>query len=80
MIEFAYNNSFQFSIGMAPYEALYGRKCHTPPLWAEVGERRLLGPTFFDDVTEKIWLIQDRLISAQDCQMRYFDASHQSVE
>ena len=29
---------------MAPYEALYGRKCHTPIYWDEVGERKLLGP------------------------------------
>ena len=43
LIEFAYNNSFQASIGMAPYEALYGRRCRTPLTWFEVGERRLLG-------------------------------------
>ena len=30
LMEFAYNNSYQSSIGMAPYEALYGRKCRTP--------------------------------------------------
>ena len=33
LIEFAYNNSYQTSIGMAPYEALYGRKCRTPVCW-----------------------------------------------
>ena len=27
LAEFAYNNSFHASIGMAPYEALYGKKC-----------------------------------------------------
>ncbi|WRX17141.1 Reverse transcriptase domain - like 10 [Theobroma cacao] len=36
LVEFAYNNSFQSSIGMAPYEALYGRKCRTPLCWDEV--------------------------------------------
>jgi len=30
LAEFAYNNSFQATIGMAPYEALYGRKCRSP--------------------------------------------------
>ena len=30
LMEFAYNNSYQFSIGMTPYEALYGRRCRTP--------------------------------------------------
>ena len=44
LAEFAYNNSFQVSIGMAPYEALYGQKCRSPLYWDEVGERRLLGP------------------------------------
>ncbi|KAL4179041.1 hypothetical protein AMTRI_Chr01g131240 [Amborella trichopoda] len=44
LIEFAYNNSFQASIQMAPYEALYGRKCRSPICWDEVGERKLLGP------------------------------------
>ena len=29
LVEFVYNNSFQSSIGMAPYVALYGRKCRT---------------------------------------------------
>ena len=38
LIEFSYNNSYQSSIGMAPYEALYGRKCRTPVCWNEVGE------------------------------------------
>jgi hypothetical protein len=43
LIEFAYNNSYQASIGMAPYEALYGRKCRSPLYWDELGERRILG-------------------------------------
>ena len=41
MMEFAYNNSYPANIGMAPYEALYGRKCRTPVCWDEVGERKL---------------------------------------
>ena len=44
LTEFAYNNSYQASIEMAPFEALYGRKCKTPVCWDEVGERRLVGP------------------------------------
>ncbi|MCI80724.1 gag protease polyprotein, partial [Trifolium medium] len=39
LIEFAYNNSYHDSIGMAPYEALYGHKCRTPLCWTEVGDR-----------------------------------------
>ncbi|KAL4195087.1 hypothetical protein AMTRI_Chr05g62760 [Amborella trichopoda] len=37
LIEFAYNNSFQASIQMAPYEVLYGRKCRSPICWDEIG-------------------------------------------
>ena len=44
MIEFAYNNSYHASIEMAPFEALYGRKCRSPIGWFEVGEIALLGP------------------------------------
>jgi len=33
LVEFTYNNSFHTSIGMAPYEALYGRRCRTPLCW-----------------------------------------------
>ena len=43
LAEFAYNNSYQSSIGMAPYEALYEKPCRSPLCWIEVGERRLLG-------------------------------------
>ncbi|GKV06387.1 hypothetical protein SLEP1_g18287 [Rubroshorea leprosula] len=44
MAEFAYNNSYQSSIRMAPFEALYGRRCRSPVCWTEVGERSILGP------------------------------------
>ena len=43
LVEFVYNNSYQASIKVALYEALYGRKCRSPICWDDVGERRLLG-------------------------------------
>ena len=43
MIEFAYNNSYHASIEMAPFEALYVRKCRSPVSWFDVGEIALLG-------------------------------------
>ena len=54
LMEFAYNNSYQASIGMAPYEALYGRKCRTPVCWDEVGERKLVGPEIVQVTCDKI--------------------------
>ncbi|KAG7594056.1 Zinc finger CCHC-type superfamily [Arabidopsis thaliana x Arabidopsis arenosa] len=53
LVEFAYNNSYQASIGMSPYEALYGRACRTPLCWTPVGERMLFGPKIVDETTEK---------------------------
>jgi hypothetical protein len=64
LIEFAYNNSFQASIDMAPYEALYGWKCRSPLYWDEVGERQLIGLKIVQDTHEKIALIRERLIAA----------------
>nr|GFC94497.1 putative reverse transcriptase domain-containing protein [Tanacetum cinerariifolium] len=44
LVEFSYNNSFHSSLRCASFEALYRRKCHSPILWAEVGEGKLIGP------------------------------------
>ncbi|KAL0561149.1 hypothetical protein IC582_001569 [Cucumis melo] len=44
LMEFTYNNSYQATIGMAPFEALYGKCCRSPVCWGEVGEQKILGP------------------------------------
>ena len=44
LVEFVYNNSLQSSIGMEPYEALYGMKCRTPLCWIELSEKKVIGP------------------------------------
>jgi len=46
LVEFTYNNNYHSSIGMAPYEALYGRRCRTPLCWQQDGESMVLGPEF----------------------------------
>ena len=73
LIEFAYNNSYHASIGMAPYEALYGRLCRSPLCWAEVGEKRFVGPQAIQDCTDKIEVIKKRLQAAQNRQKAYAD-------
>jgi len=65
LIEFAYNNNFQASIQMAPYEALYGRKCRSPIGWFELREADLLGPNLVQQAIEKVKLIRDRLHTTQ---------------
>ncbi|GJX22113.1 putative reverse transcriptase domain-containing protein [Tanacetum coccineum] len=48
--------SYHSSIGCAPFEALYGRKCRSPVLWAEIGESRLIGPELMQETTNKcVW-------------------------
>ncbi|EOY21594.1 Uncharacterized protein TCM_013479 [Theobroma cacao] len=80
LVEFAYNNSFQSSIGMAPYEALYGRKCRTPLCWDEVGERKLVRVELIELTNDKIKVIRERLKVAQDRQKSYADKRRKDLE
>ena len=65
LMEFAYNNSYQMSIQMAPYEALYGRPCQSPVCWTEVGERPSTCLDLVRDTSDKVDLIWKRLLMAQ---------------
>ncbi|EOY26510.1 DNA/RNA polymerases superfamily protein [Theobroma cacao] len=80
LVEFAYNNSFQSSIGMATYEALYGRKCRTPLCWDEVGERKLVNVELIDLTNDKVKVIRERLKTAQDRQKNYSDKRRKDLE
>ncbi|GJZ94400.1 putative reverse transcriptase domain-containing protein [Tanacetum coccineum] len=66
LVEFSYNNSYHSSVRCALFEALYGRKCRLPIMWAEVGEGQLIGPELVQETTEKISQIKDRLKAARD--------------
>ncbi|GAB2280512.1 hypothetical protein Dimus_039414 [Dionaea muscipula] len=79
-MEFAYNNSHQSSIDMAPYEALYGRRCRSPTCWFEVGEAPIMGPDMVQITTEKIQQIRRRLITAQSRQKSYADRRRRNVQ
>nr|AAO19383.1 putative polyprotein [Oryza sativa Japonica Group]ABF98353.1 retrotransposon protein, putative, Ty3-gypsy subclass [Oryza sativa Japonica Group] len=71
--EFSYNNSYQASLQMAPYEALYGRKCRTPLLWDQTGERQVFGTDILREAEEKVKIIQERLRVAQSRHKSYAD-------
>ena len=73
LVEFAYNNSYQASIHMAPYEALYGRPCRSPICWTEVGESSITGPDLIRDTSDKVGMIQKRLLTSQSRQKSYAD-------
>ncbi|KAK1680883.1 hypothetical protein QYE76_041731 [Lolium multiflorum] len=76
---FSYNNNYQASLQMAPFEALYGRKCRTPLNWSETGERQVFGPDVLREAEEQVQLIRDRLKAAQSRQKSYVDPKRREV-
>ena len=80
LMEFAYNNSYQASIEMAPFEALYGRKCRTPVCWDEVGERRLVGLELVQITSEKVKVVRDNLKIARDRHKSYADNRRRDLQ
>nr|GEV17722.1 hypothetical protein [Tanacetum cinerariifolium] len=79
-VEFSYNNSYHTSIKVAPFEALYGRKCRSPICWAEVGYSQLTGPEIIHETTKKIVQIKSRIQAARDRQKSYADARQKPLE
>ena len=73
LVEFVYNNSFQSSIGMMPYEALYGRKCKTPLCWTELSEKKVISPYLIQEAEKNVKMIKIRLKVATDRQKSYVD-------
>ncbi|GKA70658.1 putative reverse transcriptase domain-containing protein, partial [Tanacetum coccineum] len=73
LAEFSYNNSYHSSIRCAPFEALYGRKCRSPVLWAEIGESRLIGLKMVHETSDKVVQIKEMLKTARDHQKSYAD-------
>jgi hypothetical protein len=65
LAEFSYNNSYQESIKMSPFKALYGRPCRTPLSCSESGERVIFGPDIVIEAEEKVKQIQANILAAQ---------------
>ncbi|GKD79663.1 putative reverse transcriptase domain-containing protein [Tanacetum coccineum] len=80
LAEFSYNNSYRSSIRCAPFEALYGRKCRLPVLWAEVGESSLIRPELVEETTNKVVLIKEKFKAARDRQKSYADNNRKPLE
>ena len=80
LVEFAYTNSFQASIGMTPFEGLYGRRCRSPICWDDVGEMKLLGSELVQLIVEKKTLIKERLKAAQSRKKSYADNCRRDLE
>jgi transposase InsO family protein len=73
LAEFSYNNSYQESIKMAPFEALYGRRCRTPLNWSEPGERCFFRPNMVKEAEDKVQKIIHNMKKAQARQKSYAD-------
>jgi hypothetical protein len=80
LAEFSYNNSYQASIKMAPFEALYGRRCRTPLSWSQTGERKIFGPDPVMEAEDKVRLIPNNLKAAQSRQKSYADTRRRPLQ
>ncbi|GKD48779.1 putative reverse transcriptase domain-containing protein [Tanacetum coccineum] len=80
LVKFSYNNTYHSSVRCAPFEALYGRKCHSPIMWAEVGEGQLIGHELVQETIENISQIKDRLKAVRDRQKSYPDKRRKPLE
>nr|GEY95230.1 putative reverse transcriptase domain-containing protein [Tanacetum cinerariifolium] len=80
LVEFSYNNSYHSSVRCAPFDALYGRKCRSSIMWAEVGEGQLIGSELVQETIEKISQIKDRLKVARDRRKSYVDKRRKPLE
>jgi hypothetical protein len=71
--EFSYNNSYQASLKMSLFQALYGRNCQTPLHWDQLGERQVFGPDILLEAEENIRMVQENLKTSQSRQQSYAD-------
>ncbi|GKC77589.1 putative reverse transcriptase domain-containing protein [Tanacetum coccineum] len=80
LAKFSYNNNYHSSIRCAPFEALYGRKCRSPVLWAKIREGSFIGPELVLETTNKVVMIKEKLKAARDRQKSYVDKRRKPLE
>jgi hypothetical protein len=78
--EFSYNKSYQESLKMTPFEALYGRRCHTPLNWTGPGEKVVFAPDLVEEAKATVSRIQENLRTARSRQESYANKRCQSLE
>jgi hypothetical protein len=71
--EFSYNNSYQESLKMAPFEMLYGHRCQTPLFWNETRERKIFGPNILQEAEKQVRMVRENLRVTQSRQKSYAD-------
>jgi hypothetical protein len=71
--KFSYNNSYQESLKMAPFEMLYGHRCRTPLFWNEMGERKVFGPDILEEAEKQVRMVRENLCVALSRHKSYAD-------
>jgi hypothetical protein len=80
LAKFSYNNSYHTSLKMAPFEALYGRRCRTPLSWSQTSERKVFGLDLVIEAEDKVKIIQNNLKAAQSRQKSYADIRRRPLQ
>jgi hypothetical protein len=80
LAEFSYNNNYEESIKMSPFEALYGQPYYTPLSWSESGKRVIFGPDIVTEAEEKVKQIHANILTAQSRHKSYTDKRHRPLE
>jgi hypothetical protein len=78
--KFSYNNNYQESLKMEPFEILYGRRCRTPLNWIELGEKVIFGHDIINKVEATICHIQDNVKAAKSYQESYANKRRRLLE
>ena len=73
LVEFAYNNHYQASTKLTPFEILYGRECNTPITWSNPVDKLMLGPDLLKELELTVKQVQSNLKTAQDRQKSHTD-------
>jgi hypothetical protein len=79
-VEFSYNNSYQESLKMAPFEVLYERRCRTPLNWIKSREKMIFGPDLVEEAETIVGRIQDNLRNAKSRQESYANKRNRPLE
>ena len=80
LMEFSYNNNYQATIQIAPFEALYGRRCQTPVFWEEVGTQQLMRLELVQATNPAIQKIRSKILTAKSRQKSYLDTRKRDLE
>ncbi|XP_074297160.1 uncharacterized protein LOC141627849 [Silene latifolia] len=80
VIEFSYNNSYHANIGMAPFEALYRKKCRSLICWDDISEMRIVGLDKVQEMIEQVQVIRQKMKAAHDCEKSYAGLRRSEIE